>query len=99
LALTVVGGTLLSAITSAEENQVIFRGGLPWRPATELRRLHRPLVHDWLYRRRSGWYSGAELERATHKNFLSVKGMTQITMMTVDVPPKLKFSEGSKIRL
>jgi len=56
-------------------------------------------VHDWLYRRRSGWYSGAELERATHKNFLSVKGMTQITMMTVDVPPKLKFSEGSKIRL
>lgn len=130
--------TFSPPVSSAEENQVFFRGG--FAGATSDRRDEvftdtGPNVGGLKNAGDTGWYIGAGLDQAMHKNFLGVKGMSlmgevgvefkrfasntvtaagpalnpnpggrpavstvQITMLTVDVAPKLKFNEGGKLR-
>lgn len=132
LAAAVVGDTLLPAIAAADEHQVFFRGGLAQAASDRRREVFTDVNgNTTLNAGGTGWYIGAGLEQAMHKNFLGIKGMTlmgevglefrryasntvtssgpaltsgtsramvQITMLTVDVAPKLKFNEGGKLR-
>ncbi|MBM4123619.1 MAG: hypothetical protein FJ246_01475 [Nitrospira sp.] len=127
--------TALPAVASAEENQVFFRGGFAQAATGRQNQLFTDtynILGAGNNAGGTGWYIGAGLDQAMHKNFLGFKGMSllgelgiefksfasntvtsatalspvnrnapakvQITMLTVDVSPKLKFREGEKLR-
>ena len=77
MASTVVGGTLLPAIASDEENQVLFEDRLRWWPASELEKASPTCgVRLAVQPEVRGGASALGLNKAMRKNFLGVKGMT-----------------------
>lgn len=142
-ALLATAALALPVPTSAEENQVFFRGGFAGLTSNRANEVFTDVYGRNNQRNDStiGSYVGAGLDLGMHKNFLGVKGMSlvgelglelkrfdsqtvtqavpstcagalsgaapgcsvrnstvAVTMLTVDVAPKLKFREGEKLR-
>jgi len=71
-----VGETLLPAIASAEENQVLFGGVAALVASTRAKEGFTDMWRaTWLYRLRPGVVQQRGFEQAMRKNFLGVKGM------------------------